>query len=296
MKKTILLITLSAICTTWMNGQSTIMFDKKDNITKKKEKAITIREVGLPENGRCYLKEYDNQGVLVCEGQTNDAQWAMKYKNVFKTGQWITYTPDGKKSSKHIYSDKAPEELSKLTPQERNLKLEHQNGLLINQVSYYPDGQIEDSIAITYANKKQCKHIVSYHRNGQLQRDEISENLKTIKGVCYDTTGAECEFFPFEVMPEFPGGERALLQFVTSSMQYPVEAAKAKIEGRVFVRFIVDEKGEVTDAHIAKSSPNHSLNMEALRVVRAMPAWSPGKIKGKPVPVKFTLPVNFKLR
>jgi protein TonB len=78
-------------------------------------------------------------------------------------------------------------------------------------------------------------------------------------------------------------------------VRYPVEAQKRGIEGRVLVQFVVDKDGKVTDAKIVKNA-NYYLDIEALRVVNAMPAWIPGKLEGKTVRVYYTLPVNFRLQ
>ena len=108
----------------------------------------------------------------------------------------------------------------------------------------------------------------------------------TLNGVpVYDTV---------EVMPEFPGGMQALMQYLAKSIKYPVQAQEAGTQGRVIVQFIVNKDGGVTDVAVARSV-DASLDDEAIRIVKAMPTWTPGLQKGEPVNVKFTLPVMFKL-
>jgi Ca-activated chloride channel family protein len=102
-------------------------------------------------------------------------------------------------------------------------------------------------------------------------------------------------FFIVEDMPEFPGGDAALHNFITQNIQYPVEAQAKCIQGRVYVSFIIDKDGSIINVRIARGiSP--SLNAEAMRVVRSMPKWKPGKQRGKAVKVSYTVPINFKLR
>lgn len=96
-------------------------------------------------------------------------------------------------------------------------------------------------------------------------------------------------------MPAFKGGDKKLFSFLANNVRYPVEAQKLGIEGRVLVQFVVGKDGKVTDAKIVKNA-NYYLDIEALRVVNAMPNWIPGKLEGKSVRVKHTLPVNFRLR
>jgi protein TonB len=95
-------------------------------------------------------------------------------------------------------------------------------------------------------------------------------------------------------MPEFPGGMEALMQFMGQNMKYPKDAQKRKKQGRVLVTFVVEKDGSVSNAVVVKSVWP-SLDAEALRVVRAMPKWAPGKQNGKVVRVKFTMPFNFAL-
>ena len=98
-----------------------------------------------------------------------------------------------------------------------------------------------------------------------------------------------------EQMPSFPGGQAALMQWLSSNMKYPTIAAENGVQGRVIVQFVVEKDGSVTDVHVAKSV-DPSLDKEAARVVKAMPKWIPGKQNGSAVRVKYTVPVTFKLQ
>lgn len=98
-----------------------------------------------------------------------------------------------------------------------------------------------------------------------------------------------------EVMPAFKGGEDAMMKYLSESIQYPEEARKKGEEGKVYVGFVIDEKGNVTDA-VVKRGVSATLNAEALRVINAMPQWTPGEQDGKKVKVEYVLPVYFKLK
>ena len=98
-----------------------------------------------------------------------------------------------------------------------------------------------------------------------------------------------------ETMPYFPGGNVLMLKYLADNIKYPASAVKAKKQGRVIVTFIVQKDGSVTHAKIAKSI-DPELDAEALRVVRGMPKWIPGTQLGKPVNVKYFLPVKFSLQ
>lgn len=101
-------------------------------------------------------------------------------------------------------------------------------------------------------------------------------------------------FYVIEDKPEFPGGEAALLQWVAKNTQYPPIAKDMGIKGKVFVQFIIDKEGKVTNVEIIRGV-DPSLDKEALRVVKSMPSWKPGKQRGKPVKVSFQIPINFTL-
>lgn len=96
-------------------------------------------------------------------------------------------------------------------------------------------------------------------------------------------------------MPSFPGGLNGLMTFLAQNMVYPVTAQENGVQGRVTVSFVVETDGSITDVKVARSV-DPSLDREAMRVVKAMPKWTPGKKDGKPVRVKYTTPVVFRLQ
>ena len=102
-------------------------------------------------------------------------------------------------------------------------------------------------------------------------------------------------FFIVEDMPEFPGGEMALRAYIANAIKYPVIAQENGIQGKVYVTFVVGKDGSVSNATIARGV-DPSIDKEALRVVNALPKWKPGKQRGKPVNVSYTVPINFVLQ
>ena len=98
-----------------------------------------------------------------------------------------------------------------------------------------------------------------------------------------------------EVLPEFPGGTSALMQWLRNNMHYPQAALEAGIQGRVYVRFIVEKDGSITNAEVLRTI-DPLLNAEALRLVNAMPKWSPAKVDGKPVRFRYTIPISFQIQ
>jgi protein TonB len=102
-------------------------------------------------------------------------------------------------------------------------------------------------------------------------------------------------FVIVEDMPEFPGGEAALRSWIANNVKYPVIAAENGIQGRVYIQFVVNTDGSITDARVARGV-DPSLDQEALRVVNNLPRWKPGKQRGQPVRVSYTVPINFQLQ
>ncbi len=102
-------------------------------------------------------------------------------------------------------------------------------------------------------------------------------------------------FMIVEEMPEFPGGQEALQRYLASSVRYPVIAQENGIQGRVYIQFVINQTGEVTNATILRGV-DPSLDREALRVVQAMPKWKPGKQRNRAVRVSYTVPINFVLQ
>lgn len=99
-------------------------------------------------------------------------------------------------------------------------------------------------------------------------------------------------FVYVDKMPEFPGGQVAMVKYLSKNIKYPSQSKKDKIKGKVVVSFIIDKQGKVTQAKIVKSL-NDECDQEALRVINTMPNWIVGEKDGKRVDVLFSLPINF---
>ncbi len=98
-----------------------------------------------------------------------------------------------------------------------------------------------------------------------------------------------------EENPRFPGGEEACMKWLSDNIKYPPICVEQGVQGRVYAQFVVNKDGSIVDIKIVRS-PDPYLSKEAERVLKMMPKWSPGKQRGKPVRVKFSLPVMFRLQ
>jgi TonB family protein len=112
----------------------------------------------------------------------------------------------------------------------------------------------------------------------------------------YTVSNGDTTWYKVDVMPEFPGGETALIKYIGKSVQYPPDAKEKGIQGRVIISFVVETTGKVQNVHVLKGV-NPSLDKEAIRVVSALPDFTKAGLKnGKPVPVWYMLPINFALK
>lgn len=140
-------------------------------------------------------------------------------------------------------------------------------------------------------------------------QEELSEVATGSEDVVGDTSGAETTvqgdtlhqeptseepFVAVEHMPEFPGGTQALLRYLRSHIQYPEIARELGIEGRVVVQFVIHKDGSISSVEVVRGVAP-VLDEEAIRVVQAMPPWKPGRQRDRAVPVRYAIPINFRL-
>ncbi len=140
------------------------------------------------------------------------------------------------------------------------------------------DADVDDSFDFDSESSEKDKSsttISNFH-------EEVEEEVEPIS------------FAVVEEKPTFPGGEAALLRFIAENTKYPEIAKENGIQGRVFVQFVIAADGSVVKVSLARGVDPY-LDNEALRVVKILPKWSPGKQRGKAVPVTYVIPINFKL-
>ena len=128
--------------------------------------------------------------------------------------------------------------------------------------------------------------------------DDAEGEVLKAKEVVVDEKPKEEETKVFDVveqMPSFPGGDAELMKFLHDHMKYPAVAEENGIQGRVICTFVVERDGSITDVKVIKSV-DPSLDKEAIRVLKSMPKWIPGKQNGSAVRVKYTVPVTFRLQ
>ena len=160
---------------------------------------------------------------------------------------------------------------------------------------YYPNGQLH--VCASYKQNHFDGELKQFYPDGKTRRIETYEQDKCIKGTLWDEEGNELPFEPYFVLPEFPGGISSLYTVLSKYLIYPAKSFKNKEQGRVYVRFVIDEEGKMTNFKIADSQ-NMELEEPALKALKTIGSsyrWKPGTKDGKPIRVLHTLPVNFRL-
>ena len=157
---------------------------------------------------------------------------------------------------------------------------------IINGTSerWYKNGTKE--MLANYVRGKQDGIQTRYYENGQVKRVENFKNGKFIDGKCFDENGLEIEFFPYNVKPEFPGGKKALYNFLEKNFKSPNSN-----KGELIIAFYVETDGSLNHFEVVKSI-NKELDLAAIRILVNSPKWIPCKIDGKDTRMKFSLHLN----
>jgi TonB family protein len=152
-------------------------------------------------------------------------------------------------------------------------------------------------IIISFICFSSCKHkkndSISNEKLFQVDSNSFGYSADENKTKVNDSS--EASLIILEEMPIFPGGEKALLQFISSNINYPQTALQDSIEGRVYLKFVVKADGSVNNVDVIKSV-RYDLDNECKRVINMLPRFQPGKLEGKPVPVWYAVPITFALK
>lgn len=130
-------------------------------------------------------------------------------------------------------------------------------------------------------------------KSAQVQQQKASQKAQQ-ETVSQTNPSEEPVFTVVETLPQYPGGQEAMIQYMVNNIKYPEEAKKNGVQGTVFIKFIVEKDGTITHTEVIRGVGS-GCDEEALRVVSGMPKWSPGKDKNEPVRVEFALPIKFSL-
>jgi len=170
-------------------------------------------------------------------------------------------------------------------------------------VTNYRNNKKDGRETIYYKEKLECVRsfvndelndtLRSYYADGTFKRLEIWDHGKFVSGRMLTRTGQDTVYAPYEAAAQFVGGMPALMDFIRKNTVYPQEAKNKGIAGKVFLKFIIDAEGRISNVIVLRS-PDPLLSQAALNVVKAMPAWEPARREGRPEKCYFNLPISFK--
>ena len=178
------------------------------------------------------------------------------------------------------------------TPQKKIVKKGRQDGQI--KMGTKTIEVKKEKSAATNATKVATAEKSNKDKKAVEMAKEAAEKKK-VAAIAMEAPEAEGAFDVVEEMPQFPGGAPELMKFLSMTVKYPEAAEKAGTQGRVIASFIVEKDGSISGAKVVKNV-SEELDAEALRVINAMPNWTPGKQNGQAVRVKYTIPISFRLK
>ena len=146
-----------------------------------------------------------------------------------------------------------------------------------------------------YAQTNANKKVLFYLKTDVKPKEETKAVAAKVQPASSGQSDDETVYTTVEQMPEFPGGQQAMTRYLTEDLRYPVIAQENGIQGTAICEYIVNKDGSTSDVKIVRSAGDPSLDKEAIRLIKAMPKWNPGKQNGKTVRVQCTTMVKFKL-
>lgn len=262
------------------------------------------REIDSPEKAFYYRilekdKRDKNKGKLIdyyMSGKIQSEAYYTDFKKGIKSGKFIMYYENGNIKRDMDYLD--GKRNGKYLAYNENGKLTEEIDYVEDKIAgkyrtYYESGNLEKDIA--YSDSKRNGQFLVYRKTGELKRVDNYVNGDFTNGKCLDLAGNDTTYYDYEVAAIFPGGRGELMKFLGNEMIYPENAIRNNLEGKVYLRFIIDVDGSVKNVKVTRGV-NSEFDAEAVRAVRNMPRWTPGMIDGVPVKSYFDLPVNFKLQ
>lgn len=293
--------------------QNVYFFKKNNKEVKLRDSADYIRIIREPEEGKVNyeLVEYYKDNTLKRTGEVSSFD-----KKLIFEGQVISYYKEGgKQSIFHYEKNKLVDTCTKFHSNGQPSEIRYYNKLssdtLYKVIQIFSnDGKPyldKDGNGYIKKNISKDKTIEGAYKNGRKsgtwkefdfkkkeEREEEYVDGVFVKGNFKDENGVNHSYTIREKLPEFKGGIKAFYEFLSRKLVYPTEAKSSRIQGRAVVSFIVNEDGKLSDFTILKSvSPD--IDEEALRVMSLSPKWSPGIQNGKPVKVKYSVPIMFSL-
>lgn len=287
---------------------------KKGEIVQSRDSADFIRVIQEPDSGSVnyVLGEFYTSGVkkrlgtvskfpvLVLEGAVTEFYSNGKRKNVEHyannklIGEGYYYYENGNFMEHRSYLDKPIENTFYKTMQYADSTgkfLLDENGT--GKVDNIALGS-EEIFSRSYLNGLKNGEWIEYIEEEKITRKEVYENGKFVKGKRITDEGEIIEYNKYEELPSFTGGLEGFGKFLSRNLRYPTNAKQNNIQGRVFLQFVIEADGSLTEEKVVRGIGG-GCDQEALRVIRLSPKWNPGIHRGKAVRVSYTVPIVFQI-
>ena len=297
MKKylTITLLFLTAVCSAQTAADSLFMH-VGDTLYYNDDFESCLKETATQFGIVKRINEQDNVATLNVFSMQNNRLTAIE-KRVASGANYHDY-----KGLQKYYRSEGTVESARIYAMCREDADEKQTSVLTEETLYYPDGTVQETVKIHYSipNMHDRYERTCYYPTGEKQYNEVCEN-KNYTEMYFKPDGKKANnpnmrFNHYIVMPEFPGGEKELFKFLSKEVKYPIECMEKGIIGRVVVEFTISKEGVISNIEIKESSGNALFDKESVRVIMAMPNWTPGTRRDKPIEFRLTVPINFHMQ
>lgn len=253
-----------------VTAQEKVWLDKSANWVIDSTEAVRYAIVTKEEPEKIKVEEYTLDGIKKSIGHYSKYTGS-RHERV-RMGVYTQLYPNGKDSVVYLYRNNAKEGQSK---------------------TYFPDGSTH--FIKSYRNGDLNGYFMQYYPDGKLRRKEYYSKGECTKGKLYAEDGSKLKHEPYIVPPQFKDGIEALTHLVAFTMEYPKQAERNKIKGRVIIGFYIDTEGNMKDPFfIRKVDP--LLDAEAMRTIKHIAnsyKWIPGRRDGQPIQARFSMPINF---
>ncbi|TSJ41621.1 energy transducer TonB [Fluviicola chungangensis] len=258
---------LATVCVFAQQKRDTIYYDLNWVITKQAEGAVYYRIITKTDDLYCVRDYYLKSDSVQMTGAFKDESQKIK------EGEFSYYYENGVMSSKEYY---------------KNGKLNGKRTKYDASGRLYSSGDFTDGIF--------HGDFIIYYENGGIKKKETYEHGNLTGKEYYLEDGKITTYLPDETPAYYPdGGNEGIKKYIKENLKYPKYAVDKKIEGKVYLKFVVSLTGEITNVKVQKGV-HPILDEEAVRVIEAMPKWVPGKVDGQAVNSIFSMPITFSLK
>lgn len=332
-KRTVVKIgNLFEITDSWITGEMLTHATCKDKMGTIYEGVTTSYFKNGNIKGKVNYEDNVLNGLTVEYYENGKVNWKGSYKNGKYDGKWEGFYDNGIPMTQKIWTEGKLLKINYFTDTDGQSLLQNGTGIykeyyqnkVVKSIQkyrehqkngewkyFYENGKL--SAIINYEDNKAHGTFTTYHKNGKLKtKGNYWEGKKDSVWTYYDEEGKETnselwerglksdleakkKVEKMETLPTFKGGKQALSSYLSQNMNYPETAKKIGIQGKVFVEFVISKDGSIQNVKLLKGVQN-DLDNEAIRLIKNMPNWVPGEIRGKKVSVKQVIPINFSLQ